>query len=201
MQPAIDELAESLGGLDVLVNNAATGAGTPFLELELAQWRDVLEVDLTGALLTAQAAARRMVGTGTRGRIVNVTSVHEHVPLEGATPYVVAKHGLAGLTKMMALELAGHGITVNSVAPGEIATPMTGAADEDPRDEQRPSPRRPGGRRPRGGAPDRPSRLARGELHDRGVVRHRWRDAADGGAGEPHRPGLSPATRPIPTIW
>lgn len=138
MQPAIDELAESLGGLDVLVNNAATGAGTPFLELELAQWRDVLEVDLTGALLTAQAAARRMVGTGTRGRIVNVTSVHEHVPLEGATPYVVAKHGLAGLTKMMALELAGHGITVNSVAPGEIATPMTGAADEDPRDEQRP---------------------------------------------------------------
>ena len=125
VQPAIDELAEALGGLDVLVNNAGTGAGTPFLELELAEWRDVLEVDLTGALLTAQAAARRMVASGTRGRIVNVTSVHEHVPLEGATPYVVAKHGLGGLTKMMALELAEHGITVNSVAPGEIATPMT----------------------------------------------------------------------------
>ena len=138
VQPAIDELAEALGGLDVLVNNAGTGAGTPFLELELAEWRDVLEVDLTGALLTAQAAARRMVASGTRGRIVNVTSVHEHVPLDGATPYVVAKHGLGGLTKMMALELAEHGITVNSVAPGEIATPMTGAEDADPRDEQRP---------------------------------------------------------------
>ena len=62
-----------------------------------------------------------MVARGTRGRIVNVTSVHEHVPLEGATPYVVAEHGLGGLTKMMALELAEHGITVNSVAPGEIA--------------------------------------------------------------------------------
>ncbi|HEV2060429.1 MAG TPA: SDR family oxidoreductase [Solirubrobacteraceae bacterium] len=138
VQPAIDELADALAGLDVLVNNAGSGADTPFLELELAQWRDVLEVDLTGALLTAQAAARRMVASGTRGRIVNVTSVHEHVPLRGATPYVVAKHGLGGLTKMMALELAEHGITVNSVAPGEIATPMTGQEDEDPRQARRP---------------------------------------------------------------
>ncbi len=138
VQPAIDELADALGTLDVLVNNAGTGAGTPFLELELAEWRDVLEVDLTGALLASQAAARRMVAAGTRGRIVNVTSVHEHVPLRGSTPYVVAKHGLGGLTKMMALELAEHGITVNSVAPGEIATPMTGQEDDDPRRAQRP---------------------------------------------------------------
>ncbi len=138
VQPAIDELADALAGLDVLVNNAGSGADTPFLELELAQWHDVLDVDLTGALLTAQAAARRMVASGTRGRIVNVTSVHEHVPLRGATPYVVAKHGLGGLTKMMALELAEHGITVNSVAPGEIATPMTGQEDEDPRQARRP---------------------------------------------------------------
>ena len=138
VQPAIDELADELGALDVLVNTAGTGADTPFLELELAQWRDVLEVDLTGALLTAQAAARRMVASRTRGRIVNVTSVHEHVPLRGATPYVVAKHGLGGLTKMMALELAEHGITVNAVGPGEIATPMTGQEDEDPHAAQRP---------------------------------------------------------------
>jgi NAD(P)-dependent dehydrogenase (short-subunit alcohol dehydrogenase family) len=138
IQPTIDALADALGGLDVLVNNAGTGAGTPFLEIELAEWRDVLEVDLTGAFLAAQAAARRMVKAGTRGRIVNVTSVHEHVPLLGSTPYVAAKHGLGGLTKSMALELAEHGITVNSVAPGEIATPMTGQEDEDPRDEARP---------------------------------------------------------------
>ena len=138
VQPAIDELADVLGRLDVLVNNAGSGTDTPFLELELARWRDVLEVDLTGALLAAQAAARRMVASSTRGRIVNVTSVHEHVPLRGATPYVVSKHGLGGLTKMMALELAEHGITVNSVAPGEIATPMTGQEDDDPRDALRP---------------------------------------------------------------
>jgi NAD(P)-dependent dehydrogenase (short-subunit alcohol dehydrogenase family) len=138
VQPAIAALAGELGGLDVLVNNAGSGATTPFLELEPAEWRDVLEVNLTGAFLAAQAAARHMVQRGTGGRIVNVTSVHEHVPLEGATPYVVSKHGLGGLTKSMALELARHGITVNSVAPGEIATPMTGQEDEDPRTEQRP---------------------------------------------------------------
>jgi hypothetical protein len=138
VQPAIAELAGALGGLDVLVNNAGTGATTPFLEVELAEWRDVLEVNLTGAFLAAQAAARHMVERGTSGRIVNVTSVHEHVPLEGATPYVVSKHGLGGLTKSMALELAQHGITVNSVAPGEIATPMTSQEDEDPRAKQRP---------------------------------------------------------------
>jgi NAD(P)-dependent dehydrogenase (short-subunit alcohol dehydrogenase family) len=138
VQPTIAELAGALGGLDVLVNNAGTGATTPFLEVELTEWRDVLAVNLTGAFLTAQAAARHMVERGTWGRIVNVTSVHEHVPLDGATPYVVSKHGLGGLTKSMALELAQHGITVNSVAPGEIATPMTSQEDEDPRAKQRP---------------------------------------------------------------
>jgi NAD(P)-dependent dehydrogenase (short-subunit alcohol dehydrogenase family) len=144
--PAIDELADALGGLDVLVNNAGTGDLTPFLEVELGTWRHVLETDLTGAFLCAQAAARRMVRAGTRGRIVNVTSIHEHVPLAGSAPYCAAKGGLGLLTKVMALELAGHGITVNSVAPGEIATPMTGQEDEDPRGNERPGipARRPG---------------------------------------------------------
>jgi NAD(P)-dependent dehydrogenase (short-subunit alcohol dehydrogenase family) len=138
VQATIDNLAGALGRLDILVNNAGSGASTPFLEIDLAEWRDVLDVDLTGAFLTSQAAARRMVEDRTRGRIVNVTSVHEHVPLKGSTPYVVSKHGLGGLTKSMALELAEHGITVNSVAPGEIATPMTGQEDDDPRGERRP---------------------------------------------------------------
>jgi NAD(P)-dependent dehydrogenase (short-subunit alcohol dehydrogenase family) len=138
VQATIDHLADALGRLDILVNNAGSGAATPFLEIDLAEWRDVLEVDLTGAFLTSQAAARRMVENRTGGRIVNVTSVHEHVPLNGSTPYVVSKHGLGGLTKSMALELAEHGITVNPVAPGEIATPMTGQEDEDPRGRQRP---------------------------------------------------------------
>ena len=128
----VDGLAAELGGLDVLVNNAGTGTATPFLDQTLEDWQRVVDTDLTGAFVCAQAAARRMVAAGRGGRIVNVTSVHEHVPLEGAAAYCAAKGGLGLLTKVMALELAGHGITVNSVAPGEIATAMTGNEDTDP---------------------------------------------------------------------
>jgi NAD(P)-dependent dehydrogenase (short-subunit alcohol dehydrogenase family) len=134
----IGELADALGGVDALVNNAGTGDSTPFLEVELSTWRRVLEVDLTGAFTCAQEAARRMVAAGGGGRIVNVTSVHEHVPLPGAAAYCAAKGGLGLLTKVMALELAEHDIRVNAVAPGEIATPMTGNEDVDPRTIERP---------------------------------------------------------------
>jgi NAD(P)-dependent dehydrogenase (short-subunit alcohol dehydrogenase family) len=134
----VDELADALGGVDVLVNNAGAGHSTPFLELDLERFRRVVDLDLTAPFLCAQRAARRMVAAGRGGRIVNVTSVHEHVPLEGSAAYCAAKHGLGGLAKVMALELAGHGITVNSVAPGEIATKMTGQEDVDPRDQERP---------------------------------------------------------------
>jgi NAD(P)-dependent dehydrogenase (short-subunit alcohol dehydrogenase family) len=135
----VAELADALGGIDVFVNNAGTGHETPFLELPLDEWQHVIDVDLTGAFLCAQEAARRMVGAGRGGRIVNVTSVHEHLPLRGAAAYCAAKGGLGLLTKVMAVELAEHGITVNAVAPGQIATPMTGADDEDPHTIERPA--------------------------------------------------------------
>jgi NAD(P)-dependent dehydrogenase (short-subunit alcohol dehydrogenase family) len=134
---AIDDLADALGGLDALVNNAGGGNTDPFLETDLETFRRVLELDLLAPFLCGQRAARRMIAQGRGGRIVNVTSVHEHVPLAGASAYVSAKHGLGGLTKAMALELAEHGITVNAVAPGEIATRMTGQEDQDPHGEQR----------------------------------------------------------------
>ncbi|HWE08922.1 MAG TPA: SDR family oxidoreductase [Solirubrobacteraceae bacterium] len=134
----LGRLADDLGGLDVMVNNAGTGHTTPFLDLDLETWRHVLEVDLTGTFVAGQAAARRMVDAGTRGRVINVTSVHEHVPLRGSSAYCAAKGGLGLLTKVMAVELAEHGITVNAIAPGEIATPMTGAENVDPHTVPRP---------------------------------------------------------------
>jgi NAD(P)-dependent dehydrogenase (short-subunit alcohol dehydrogenase family) len=133
----IDELADALDGIDALVANAAAGHSSPFLETGFDTFRRVLDLTLVGPFLCGQRAARRMVDQGRGGRIVNVTSVHEHVPLEGSAGYTAGKHGLGGLTKVMALELAGHGITVNAVAPGEIATKMTGNEDVDPRGEQR----------------------------------------------------------------
>src|SRR4051794_16681206 len=134
----VRELAAELGGVDVLVNNAGAGAQASFLELELETWQGVLDVDLTGAFVCAQAAARLMVAAGRGGRIVNVPSVHEHVPLLGSSAYCAAKGGLGLLTRAMAWELAEHGITVNAVAPGQIATPMTGNEDVDPHTVERP---------------------------------------------------------------
>jgi NAD(P)-dependent dehydrogenase (short-subunit alcohol dehydrogenase family) len=134
----VDALADALGGLDVFVNNAGTGHSEPFLDHAVADWRRVLDVDLTGPFVCAQRAAQRMVTAGRGGRIINVTSVHEHVPLRGSAAYCAAKGGLGLLTKVMALELAEHGITVNAVAPGEISTPMTGQEDVDPGQQHRP---------------------------------------------------------------
>jgi hypothetical protein len=134
----IDELADALAGVDVLVNNAGMGQGGSVLELSFADWRHTLAVDLDGAFLCAQRAARRMVEQGRGGRIVNVTSVHEHTPIAGNAAYTVAKHGLGGLTKQLAFELGRYGITVNAVAPGMVATPMTGLEDEDPSHHPKP---------------------------------------------------------------
>ena len=134
----IDDLADGLGGLDVLVNNAGIGHSAPFLDQTLEEWNEVLDVNLTGPFLCSQHAARRMISAGDGGRIINVTSVHEHVPLRESAAYSTSKGGLGLLTKVMALELAEHGITVNAVAPGEISTPMTGQHNVDPRTEDRP---------------------------------------------------------------
>lgn len=133
----IEDLIRALGGVDVLVNNAGGGASSPFLDHSLEEWQNVLNVDLTGAFLCAQRAARHMVENGTQGRIINVTSVHEHIPLKGSSAYCAAKGGLGLLTKVMAVELAEHGITVNAVAPGEVATKMTDNEDENPQKEER----------------------------------------------------------------
>jgi NAD(P)-dependent dehydrogenase (short-subunit alcohol dehydrogenase family) len=134
----VERLAAELGGLDAFVNNAGGAPPQPFLELPLEDWRDAIEVNLTGAFVCGQRAAKLMVDAGRGGAIVNVTSVHEHIPLRGAAPYCASKGGLGLLAKVMALELAEHGITVNSVAPGEIATEMTGNEDVDPGTVERP---------------------------------------------------------------
>lgn len=134
----IDELAGQLGGLGVLVNNAGTGQSEPALDMSYDRWRELLATDLDGAFLCAQRAARHLVSGGQGGRIINVTSVHEHVPRVGSAAYCAAKGGLGMLTKVLALELAQYSITVNSVAPGEIATPMTGKDEADAYFEERP---------------------------------------------------------------
>lgn len=134
----IDRLIAQLGGLDVFVNNSGTGDNAPFLDITLEQWRHTMTVDLEGAFVCLQRAARHMVDAGNGGRLIAITSVHEHQPRVGSSAYDAAKHGLGGLMKTIALELGSENITANSVAPGEIATPMTDQEDVDPRGVKRP---------------------------------------------------------------
>jgi NAD(P)-dependent dehydrogenase (short-subunit alcohol dehydrogenase family) len=134
----VDDLADRLGGVDVFVNNAGRGDNALLLELTLEQWRRTVSADLDGAFVCIQRAARRMVDARRGGRIIAVTSVHEHQPRVGSSAYDAAKHGLGGLIKTLALELGQYDITANAVAPGEIATPMTGQEDTDPRRTPRP---------------------------------------------------------------
>ena len=132
-----------------------------------------------------------MVDAGTEGRLIAITSVHEHQPRVGSAPYDAAKHGLGGLMKTLALELGRNGITANSVAPGEIATPMTDQEDVDPHGVERPGV-------PLGRPGDaRESRPWWRSWHPCAVVRDRRlvgggrRDASDGPAGRlqhPERP-------------
>ena len=134
----VDDLIEQLGGLDVFVNNAGTGEGTPFLDLSLEDWRTTMATNLDGAFVCLQRAAKTMVDQGTGGRLIAVTSVHEHQPRVGSSAYDASKHGLGGLVKTIALQLGRDGNTANPAGPGEIATPMTGQTDEDPRQNARP---------------------------------------------------------------
>ena len=128
----VEALTADLGGLWGLVNCAGANHRAALVDDTADAWRDAIEVNLTGPVTCARTAARILLAAGSGGRIVHVTSVHEHEPLRGASAYSAAKAGLGMASRVMALELALQGITVNAVAPGHIATPMTGKAGLDP---------------------------------------------------------------------
>jgi NAD(P)-dependent dehydrogenase (short-subunit alcohol dehydrogenase family) len=125
----VAETVGKLGRLDALVNNAGLSTAKPFLELTVHDFDRTFDVDVRGSFLAAQAAARRMKDQG-GGSIVNITSVHEHIPRPDFAVYAAAKAALGMLSRNLALELAQYGIRVNSVAPGVIATPRNEADAE-----------------------------------------------------------------------
>jgi NAD(P)-dependent dehydrogenase (short-subunit alcohol dehydrogenase family) len=116
----VQQVAEKAGRLDALVNNAGLSTAKPFLELTVDDFDLTFNVDVRASFLMAQEAARQMKDGGS---IVNITSVHEHIPRPNFAVYAAAKAAQGMLSHALALELAGKNIRVNSVAPGVIATP------------------------------------------------------------------------------
>ncbi|WP_052888038.1 SDR family oxidoreductase [Thermogemmatispora carboxidivorans] len=128
----VEQTVEHYGRLDILVNNAGMEIHHPFVDVTEEEFDRVLAVDLKGAFFCAQAAARQMIRQGTAGRIINISSVHEDLPMPLNVPYCCAKGGLRMLTRTICLELAPHHITVNNIAPGAVDTPIDADVKADP---------------------------------------------------------------------
>ena len=114
----------ALGRLDILVNNAGVEVREPFVDVSEQHYDLVLGVNLKGAFFAAQAAAKLMIAAGDGGRIINVSSIHEDVAFLNYATYTASKGGMRMFTRTVCQELAPHGITVNDIAPGAIATPI-----------------------------------------------------------------------------
>ncbi len=121
------------GKLDIFVNNAGIEKKFAFTEYPLAEWDKIMAVNLTGPFLCAQAAAKQMIAQGNGGRIINISSVHEDLPMLTNAPYCASKGGLRMLMRTIAVELAPHKITVNNIGPGAIFTPIDADVQADPK--------------------------------------------------------------------
>jgi glucose 1-dehydrogenase len=128
----IQQAVQQFDRLDIMVNNAGMEIHSPFLEETEENFDRVLGVDLKGTFFGAQLAAREMVKRKTAGRIINISSVHEDLPMPGNVPYCCAKGGMRMLTRTICLELAQHNITVNNIGPGAVHTPIDRDVEADP---------------------------------------------------------------------
>lgn len=120
----VSETVTAFNRLDIFVNNAGIEKKFPIVDYPFDEWNRILAVNLTGPFLCSQAAAKQMIQQGKGGRIINISSIHEDLPMPTNAPYCATKGGLRMLMRTMAVELAPHQITVNNIGPGAIFTPI-----------------------------------------------------------------------------
>jgi glucose 1-dehydrogenase len=136
VQAMVDFAVKEFGQLDIFVNNAAIETKHPFLEFPIEEFDKIVKIDLRGPWVCSQIAARQMVKQGQGGRIINISSVHEDLPMLTNAPYCAAKGGVRMMTRTIAVELAPHKITVNNIGPGAVYTPIDADVQANPEMEK-----------------------------------------------------------------
>jgi glucose 1-dehydrogenase len=132
VQQLIGRTIKEFGKLDIAVNNAGIEKKYAFVEYPLEEAQKIINVNLIGPFLVAQAAARQMIKQGGGGRIVNISSVHEDLPMPTNSVYCASKGGLRMLARTIAVELAKYKITVNNIGPGAVYTPIDADIEAQP---------------------------------------------------------------------
>ena len=132
----VGQAVSTFGRLDIFVNNAGIEYKHPITEFPLDQWNKIIAVNLTGPFLCTQAAAKQMIAQGGSGRIINISSIHQDLPMPTNAPYCASKGGLRMLMRTVAVELAPHGITVNNIGPGAVYTPIDADVQANPEMEK-----------------------------------------------------------------
>jgi len=127
IEKAMAHVLAALGGLDALVNNAGVPLTRPAVEVSEAEWDEVIGVNLRGTFFLSQQLGRHLIDSGRPGSIVSIASTHGVIGIADRSTYGIAKAGIIQMTRMLAIEWAGHGIRVNAVAPGTVETPSRAA--------------------------------------------------------------------------
>jgi NAD(P)-dependent dehydrogenase (short-subunit alcohol dehydrogenase family) len=133
IEQAMAEIVAGLGGVDVLVNNAGANLRKLAVEVTASEWREVMEVNVTGTFLLTQQVGRHLIGAAREGAIINIASTHGLIGAPERSTYGISKGAIIQMTRMLAIEWAPHGIRVNAIAPGRLDTASPSRAGADPK--------------------------------------------------------------------